>query len=323
MTEPESTAAQPASTPPPATDRDRFQELQLVGVRVEQLSDSPVVLLKESHGNRSLPIRIGAVEAAAIAFPQRPLRPLTHDLFRDVLTAVGIQLLSVRIKSVADGIFDTDLVLSNGSIVSSRPSDGIALAIRTGASVLASHEVLAQEGVDLGDEPGEAQACSADSAEVQPSSEDSRDWTIPEPGTLLVTEMKLLGVRVEMPPDSPVVLLKEAHGNSYLPIWIGAAEATAIAWAQQGKVSPRPLTHELFRDVLEVVDIQLLSARITSLTGGIFNGVLMLSNGSNVRARPSDAIALAIHTGAMIEASTEVIEEAGVELPDGHASASD
>ena len=52
---------------------------------------------------------------------------------------------------------------------------------------------------------------------MQPSSEDSRDWTIPEPGTLLVTEMKLLGVRVEMPPDSPVVLLKEAHGNSYLP----------------------------------------------------------------------------------------------------------
>ena len=335
MTEPGSTPDQPAVTPSPATDRDRFQEVQLAGVRVEQPSNSPIVLLKDDHGNRCLPIPIGAVEATAIAFAQQgmvSLRPLTHDLFRDVLKAVDVRLLSVRITSVTDGIFYADLVLSNGSIVSSRPSDGIALAIRVGASVLASHEVLAQEGVDLGDGPGEALAGSADSAEVRPSGADeahsalggdSSDWAIPEPGTLLMTEMELVGVRVEQPSDSPIALLKEAHGNRYLPIWIGAVEATAIAFAQQGKVLPRPLTHELFRDVLEAVDVQLLSARVTSLTGGIFNGVLVLSNGINVRARPSDAIALAIHTGAMIEASTEVIEEAGVEVPGGQAPASD
>jgi hypothetical protein len=335
MTEPGSTPAQPASTPSPATDRDRFQPVQLVGIRVEQPSDSPILLLKEEHGNRCLPIQIGAVEAAAIAFAQQrlvSLRPLTHDLFRDVLKAADIELLSVRIKSRTDGIFYADLVLSNGSIVSSRPSDGIALAIRTGSAVLASHEVLAQEGVDLADAPGEAQAGRADSAEVQSSSAaeahvavsgDSSDLTVPEPGTLLMTEMRLVGVRVEQPSDSPIVLLKEADGNRYLPIWIGAAEATAIAWAQQGKASPRPLTHELFRDVLAAAGIQLLSARVTSLTGGIFNGELVLSNGRNVRARPSDAIALAIHTGAVIEASTEVIEEAGVEVTDEQAPASD
>jgi bifunctional DNase/RNase len=119
-----------------------------------------------------------------------------------------------------------------------------------------------------------------------------------------------------------MVVLRDDHGNRCLPIRIGAAEAAAIAWAQQGKASPRPLTHELLRDVLEAAGIQLLSARVTSLTGGIFNGDLVLSNGGNVRARPSDAIALAIHTGAMIEASTEVIEEAGVEVPDEQAPAS-
>jgi uncharacterized protein len=335
MTEPGSTPEQPAVTPSPAADRDRFREVHLVGIRVEAPSNSPVVVLKEDHGNRYLPIRVGAVEATVIAFAQQgmvSLRPLTHDLFRDVLKAVDVQLLSVRIKSVADGIFDADLVLSNGSIVSSRPCDGIALAVRTDASVLASHEVLAQEGVDLGDVPGEAQAGRVDSGEVQPSgvgeahsalSEDSRDSTIPEPGTLLMKEMKLVGVRVEMPSESPIALLKEANGNWYLPIWIGAVEATAIRWARQGKVSPRPLTHELLRDVLEAVDVQLLSARITSLTDGIFNGVLVLSNGKNVRARPSDAIALATHTGAMIEASTEVIEKAGVEVPDEQAATSD
>jgi bifunctional DNase/RNase len=78
-------------------------------------------------------------------------------------------------------------------------------------------------------------------------------------------ELELVGVRVEMPSNSPIVLLKEAHGDRYLPIWIGAVEATAIAFAQQGMVSVRPLTHDLFRDVLEAVNIRLLSARITSL----------------------------------------------------------
>ena len=64
--------------------------------------------------------------------------------------------------------------------------------------------------------------------------------------------MEVVGVRVEMPSNSPIVLLKEQQGDRYLPIWIGAVEATAIAFAQQGMVSLRPLTHDLFKDVLEV-----------------------------------------------------------------------
>ena len=67
-------------------------------------------------------------------------------------------------------------------------------------------------------------------------------------------QMEVVGVRVEMPSNSPIVLLKEAQGERYLPIWIGAVEATAIAFAQQGMVSLRPLTHDLFRDVLEVLE---------------------------------------------------------------------
>jgi hypothetical protein len=134
-------------------------------------------------------------------------------------------------------------------------------------------------------------------------------------------ELELVGVRVEMPSNSPIVLLKEAHGDRYLPIWIGAVEATAIAFAQQGMVSVRPLTHDLFRDVLEAVNIRLLSARITSLVNGIFDADLVLSNGSNVSARPSDAVALAIRTGAAIEAATEILEEVGVEIPGDQASA--
>ena len=130
-------------------------------------------------------------------------------------------------------------------------------------------------------------------------------------------ELLLVGVRVEMPSNSPIVLLKEAHGDRYLPIWIGAVEATAIAFAQQGMVSVRPLTHDLFRDVLEAVNI----ARITSLVNGIFDADLVLSNGSNVSARPSDAVALAIRTGAAIEAATKILEDVGVAIPVDQASA--
>ncbi len=132
----------------------------------------------------------------------------------------------------------------------------------------------------------------------------------------LVRQMEVIGVRVEMPSNSPIVLLKEAQGDRYLPIWIGAVEATAIAFAQQGMVSLRPLTHDLFRDVLEVLNIQLRTVNITALRDGIFYADLVFSNGAEVSARPSDSIALALRTGAQIFASEEILDEAGVAIPD-------
>ena len=128
--------------------------------------------------------------------------------------------------------------------------------------------------------------------------------------------MEVVGVRVEMPSNSPIVLLKETQGDRYLPIWIGAVEATAIAFAQQGMVSLRPLTHDLFRDVLETLNVQLRTVNITALRDGIFYADLVFSNGAEVSARPSDSIALALRTGASIFASDEILDEAGVAIPD-------
>jgi bifunctional DNase/RNase/DNA-binding transcriptional MerR regulator len=132
----------------------------------------------------------------------------------------------------------------------------------------------------------------------------------------VVRQMEVIGVRVEMPSNSPIVLLKEAQGDRYLPIWIGAVEATAIAFAQQGMVSLRPLTHDLFRDVLEVLNVQLRTVNITALRDGIFYADLVFSNGAEVSARPSDSIALALRTGAQIFASDEILDEAGVAIPE-------
>jgi bifunctional DNase/RNase len=128
--------------------------------------------------------------------------------------------------------------------------------------------------------------------------------------------MEVVGVRVEMPTNQPIVLLKEMQGERYLPIWIGPMEATAIAFAQQGMVPPRPLTHDLFRDVLEVLGVELRTVNITALRDGIFFADLIFSNGKEVSARPSDSIALALRTGATIFASDEILDEAGVAIPD-------
>jgi uncharacterized protein len=129
-------------------------------------------------------------------------------------------------------------------------------------------------------------------------------------------ELDVVGVRVEMPSNNPIVLLREVEGDRYLPIWIGAGEATAIANAQHGLVPPRPLTHDLMRDLLEALGQELAQVRITSLEDGVYFAVLVLSGGVEVSARPSDAIALALRTGSPIFGAEEVLAEAGIAIPD-------
>jgi len=131
-----------------------------------------------------------------------------------------------------------------------------------------------------------------------------------------VNQLDVVGVRVEMPSNQPIVLLREVSGDRYLPIWIGAVEATAIAFAQQGVVPARPLTHDLFRDVLQALGHELKQVRITGLRDGVFYAELIFSGGVEVSARPSDAIALALRTGTPIFGAEEVLEEAGIAIPD-------
>jgi bifunctional DNase/RNase len=131
-----------------------------------------------------------------------------------------------------------------------------------------------------------------------------------------VNQLDVVGVRVEMPSNQPIVLLREVAGDRYLPIWIGAVEATAIAFAQQGVVPARPLTHDLFRDVLQALGHELKQVRITGLRDGVFYAELIFNGGVEVSARPSDAIALALRTGTPIFGAEEVLEEAGIAIPD-------
>src|SRR3954465_8429689 len=125
-----------------------------------------------------------------------------------------------------------------------------------------------------------------------------------------------MGVRVEMPSNQPIVLLREGTGERYLPLWIGAVEATAIAFAQQGVVPPRPLTHDLLKDVLDSTGNELTEVRITEVKDGMFFALLVLASGVEVSARPSDSIALALRTGTRIVCAEEVLDDAGIVVPD-------
>jgi bifunctional DNase/RNase len=132
-----------------------------------------------------------------------------------------------------------------------------------------------------------------------------------------VRELSVVGVRVELPSNQPIVLLKEVGGDRYLPIWIGAVEATAIAYEQQGVKSARPLTHDLMRDILTALRQPLKSVEIMEMKENIYYADLVIGDsGVRVSARPSDSIALALRSGATIWCTEEVLTEAGIIIPD-------
>jgi bifunctional DNase/RNase len=131
-----------------------------------------------------------------------------------------------------------------------------------------------------------------------------------------VRELDVVGVRVEMPSNQPMVLLRERGGDRYLPIWVGSAEASAIAFAQQGVVPPRPLTHDLMRDIIEALGRTLEEVRIVAIKDNVFHAELHFDGGLTVGSRSSDAIALALRTGTRIMGADEVLETGGVAVPD-------
>jgi bifunctional DNase/RNase len=131
-------------------------------------------------------------------------------------------------------------------------------------------------------------------------------------------EMELAGVRVELPTNQPIVLLKEREGERYLPIWIGAAEAAAIALSLQGVVTPRPMTHDLMKNMLEEMSVQVARIVVTELRDSTFYATIdMRRNGDSyeISSRPSDAIALAVRLSVPIFASEDVLAEASILIP--------
>jgi bifunctional DNase/RNase len=131
--------------------------------------------------------------------------------------------------------------------------------------------------------------------------------------------MELVGVRLELPTKTPILLLREVGGTRYLPIWIGTTEATAIALALEGVEPQRPLTHDLLKLVTESLGASVDRVVVTELSEGtFFADLVMVRNGEefHVSSRPSDAIALAARTASPVFAARTVLDEVGVEIQD-------
>jgi hypothetical protein len=133
-----------------------------------------------------------------------------------------------------------------------------------------------------------------------------------------MVEMELVGVRVELPSNSPIVLLREVEGDRrVLPIFIGGPEATAIAFALDEVATPRPMTHDLMKDLLDELGSAVERIVVTGLRDGtFFASIHVQANGDDheVSSRPSDAIALAVRTGSPIFADEAVLDEAAYAL---------
>ncbi|AUH68923.1 bifunctional nuclease family protein [Gordonia sp. PS3] len=129
-------------------------------------------------------------------------------------------------------------------------------------------------------------------------------------------EMRVVGIRVEPPQNQPVLLLREVSGARYLPIWIGQSEAASIALQQRGVEPPRPLTHDLVVNLCEAFGRSLQQVRIVDMQEGTFYAEMVFDGEVVVEARPSDAIAVAMRCGAPIIAADDVLDDAGMLMPD-------
>jgi bifunctional DNase/RNase len=130
-------------------------------------------------------------------------------------------------------------------------------------------------------------------------------------------EMTLYGVSFEPIGKQPIVLLKTADDDKFLPIWIGHAEAAAILMKLQGATPPRPMTHDLLNDVVAELQGEVVKVTVTEMRENTYYArITIVQNGRelDIDSRPSDAIALAVRCDAQIFATDDVIEESGIDF---------
>ncbi len=134
-----------------------------------------------------------------------------------------------------------------------------------------------------------------------------------------MVHVRIASLAVDPRTNQPVVVLKpldeESGSGRLLPIWIGHPEATAILLALEGVETPRPMTHDLLRDVIDALGAYVERVEVTRVDGGTFYGAVILRGEELSRvvdARPSDCIALAVRIGAPIFVAEDVLEAAGV-----------
>lgn len=132
--------------------------------------------------------------------------------------------------------------------------------------------------------------------------------------------LTVLGVRVDLPAQNHALLLLTPAGDRVVPVWVGAAEATAVALVLDDVTPPRPLTHDLLLAAVAALGGTVAAARITGTRGEAVLGELVLADGTVLDARPSDAVAVALRAEAPVLAPRAVVDELGVPVEDHHSA---
>jgi bifunctional DNase/RNase len=125
-------------------------------------------------------------------------------------------------------------------------------------------------------------------------------------------EMKITGLMIDPVSNMPIIILKNQGGDAVLPIWVGIFEANAIAMQMENIESPRPMTHDLLKNVIEGLEAQIRGIEITDLKDNTFFAVIRLDRAGEsleIDSRPSDAMALALRAGAPIFVRRAVLEK--------------
>ncbi len=136
-------------------NRNKFREVTISRIKIDENRDEQIIVLKEVGGNRFLPVAIGMNEVAAIKFKLRgiePPRPMTHDLLWNVIKELGAELREVVIDKLDGYTFFAKIVLLSGEkevVIDARPSDSIALALRAEAPIFVVEDVLAEAGINM------------------------------------------------------------------------------------------------------------------------------------------------------------------------------
>jgi len=129
----------------------------------------------------------------------------------------------------------------------------------------------------------------------------------------MLKEMKVAGITVDPFTNTPIVILKDLEEKDVLPIWIGLLEASSIATAIENITTPRPMTHDLLKNILDEVGVKIVKIEVNDLKDNTYFALLHLEVNKKrlvVDSRPSDAIAIALRTGASIFVDESVIKKA-------------
>lgn len=293
------------------------RQMSFAGVRVEESSGIPVFILRETGHPAYLPIWCGATEAVSLTHAHQRVRcgsrsddeyDFPYDVLSDALGQAGVQVLSTSILSLENGIFYSEIELSNGARVDARPSDSVALALWVGAPIFATASVMAQVGVTVDERSGGGNAELG--AAPDPGAAAMPPASVP-PGLdpSAMSPMELVGVQVEQATNNVFIELRAEGPGTHLYLRTSAREGAVIMQTQRGIASARPLAHDFFCNILTAAEIRLRELSITSSANGAPACKLMFSAGDSVQIRPGDGVAIALRASAPMLASAQVLNQ--------------